>query len=207
MEAGQEFGVKPTGPSDIRRIEGAIFNWNADMTYENNPIEMGLDRLVAWDLPDEASISLKALKAIREKGVQRKINGVEIDGDPFPALNNVKWPVTDGSAELGQGHVGDLLPQAEEEHRLRLAADGQVEPGRDDHDRERVGNADRHGRRDAVRRPRQDDPRLLGERYEAAAPIAAAISSTAAFSAGLSSTPPSRCALATLSARCRTNCL
>jgi aminomethyltransferase len=102
MEAGQEFGVKPTGPSDIRRIEGAIFNWNADMTYENNPLEMGLDRLVAWDLPDEASISLKALKAIKEKGVSRKINGVEIDGDPFPALNNVKWPVTDGGAELGK---------------------------------------------------------------------------------------------------------
>jgi glycine cleavage system aminomethyltransferase T len=102
MEAGQEFGVKPTGPSDIRRIEGAIFNWNADMTYENNPLEMGLDRLVAWDLPDEASISLKALKAIRGQGVSRKINGVEIDGDPFPALNNVKWPVTDGGAELGK---------------------------------------------------------------------------------------------------------
>jgi aminomethyltransferase len=102
MEAGQEFGVKPTGPSDIRRIEGAIFNWNADMTYENNPLEMGLDRLVAWDLPDEASISLKALKAIKGQGVSRKINGVEIDGDPFPALNNVKWPVTDGGAELGK---------------------------------------------------------------------------------------------------------
>jgi aminomethyltransferase len=102
MEAGQEFGVKPTGPSDIRRIEGAIFNWNADMTYENNPLEMGLDRLVAWDLSDDASISIKALKAIRDKGVARKINGVEIDGDPFPALNNVKWPVTDGGAELGK---------------------------------------------------------------------------------------------------------
>jgi glycine cleavage system aminomethyltransferase T len=102
MEAGQEFGVKPTGPSDIRRIEGAIFNWNADMNYENNPLEMGLERLVAWDLPDDASISLKALKAIREKGVDRKINGVEIDGDPFPALNNVKWPVTDGGSELGK---------------------------------------------------------------------------------------------------------
>jgi aminomethyltransferase len=102
MEAGREFGVKPTGPSDIRRIEGAIFNWGADMTYENNAIEMGLERLVAWDLPDDASISLQALKAIRDKGVDRKINGVEIDGDPFPALNNVKWPVTDGGSELGK---------------------------------------------------------------------------------------------------------
>src|SRR3990170_2331210 len=102
MEAGQEFNVKPTGPSDIRRIEGAIFNWGADMTYENNPIEMGLERLVAWDLPDEASISLKALRAIRERGVERKINGVEIDGDPFPGLNNVKWPVRDGGNRIGK---------------------------------------------------------------------------------------------------------
>jgi aminomethyltransferase len=102
MEAGSEFGVKPTGPSDIRRIEGAIFNWGADMTYDNNPIEMGLDRLVAWDLPDDASISLKALRAIKEKGVAQRINGVEIDGDPFPALNNVKWPVTDGGAQIGR---------------------------------------------------------------------------------------------------------
>ena len=37
MKAGEPFNVKPTGPSDIRRIEGAIFNWGADMTYENNP--------------------------------------------------------------------------------------------------------------------------------------------------------------------------
>src|SRR3989304_9706300 len=50
MEAGAEFNIKPTGPSDIRRIEGAIFNWGADMTYEKNPIEMGLDRLVGWGL-------------------------------------------------------------------------------------------------------------------------------------------------------------
>jgi len=30
MEAGAEFGVKPTGPSDIRRIEGTIFKWGAE---------------------------------------------------------------------------------------------------------------------------------------------------------------------------------
>ena len=53
MDAGEEFGIRPTGPSDIRRIEGAIFNWGADMTYEHNPLEMGLDRLVDWDLADE----------------------------------------------------------------------------------------------------------------------------------------------------------
>jgi aminomethyltransferase len=107
MEAGREFGIKPTGPSDIRRIEGAIFNWGADMTYDNNPIEMGLDRLVDWDLADDASISLAALREIRAKGVDRRINGVRIDGDPFPELNNVKWPVLDGAGRVG--HVTSAI--------------------------------------------------------------------------------------------------
>ena len=124
MKAGEEFNIKPTGPSDIRRIEGAIFNWGADMTYENNPIEMGLDRLVDWDtLSDDACISLAALKKIRDAGVGRKIVGVEMDGEPFEALNNVKWPVTADGARGRQGHVGDLLAAPEEEHRVRVGAD------------------------------------------------------------------------------------
>ena len=102
MEAGREFNIRPTGPSDIRRIEGAIFNWGADMTYENNPLEMGLDRLVDWDLADDASISMPALREIAERGVTRKINGVELDGGPFPELNNVKWPVIDGGETIGK---------------------------------------------------------------------------------------------------------
>ena len=101
MEVGRPYGVKPTGPSDIRRIEGGIFNWGADITYENNPYEMGLGRLVD-DLPEDASISIAALKRIASAGVERQINGVEIDGDPFPALNNVKWPALDGDAVIGK---------------------------------------------------------------------------------------------------------
>jgi glycine cleavage system aminomethyltransferase T len=101
MKAGEPFKVRPTGPSDIRRIEGAIFNWGADMTYENNPYELGLDRLVD-DLPEDASISIRALSAIRAAGVDRKINGVEMDGDPFPALNNTKWAVISGGSKVGK---------------------------------------------------------------------------------------------------------
>jgi glycine cleavage system aminomethyltransferase T len=103
MEAGQEFAVKPTGPSDIRRIEGAIFNWGADMTYENNAFEMGLERLVDLDsLSDDQSISLAAYRRIGSRGVARRINGVELDGEPFPALNYVKWPVVDGGSTIGK---------------------------------------------------------------------------------------------------------
>jgi glycine cleavage system aminomethyltransferase T len=103
MEVGAPYGVKPTGPSDIRRIEGGIFNWGADMTYENNAFEMGLDRLVDTGLADDASISVAALRRIREAGVRRRIVGVELDGEPFPALNNVKWPAFAGDASPGAG--------------------------------------------------------------------------------------------------------
>jgi glycine cleavage system aminomethyltransferase T len=101
MEDGQEFGIRPTGPSDIRRIEGAIFNWGADMTYDNNPLEMGLERLVDWGLDDASSISMAALRSIKERGVRQTVNGLELDGDPFPELNNLKWPVVDAGERIG----------------------------------------------------------------------------------------------------------
>jgi aminomethyltransferase len=102
MDAGAPYNVRPTGPSDIRRIEGAIFNWGADMTYENNAVEMGLERLVDWSLTDDDCISIAALRRIREQGVSRRIVGVAFDGDPFPSLNNVKWPALDGDVEVGR---------------------------------------------------------------------------------------------------------
>ncbi|HZD80220.1 MAG TPA: glycine cleavage T C-terminal barrel domain-containing protein [Actinomycetota bacterium] len=114
MEAGQPFGIRPTGPSDIRRIEGGIFNWGADMTYENNAFEMGLERLVDLDsLPDDRSISVAAYRRIREQGVRRRINGVELDGEPFPGLNDIKWPVVEGDARIGKVTSAIYSPRLE----------------------------------------------------------------------------------------------
>lgn len=97
MEAGRPHNIRPTGPSDIRRIEGGIFNWGADMDHRNNPFEMGLDRLV--DLDDELPFMGKEmLRRIKEEGVSQKIVGVEIDGERL-GLNETSWPVeVDGHA-------------------------------------------------------------------------------------------------------------
>ena len=98
MRVGQPHGIQPTGPSDIRRVEGGILNWGADMTYEDNAFEVGLARLVDFDLVDSECLSIAAYRKIKTGGVGRKLNGVTLDGEPFPDLNNVKWPASiDGS--------------------------------------------------------------------------------------------------------------
>jgi glycine cleavage system aminomethyltransferase T len=113
MEVGAPYNVRPTGPSDIRRIEGAIFNWGADMTYENNAFELGLDRLVDFGLGDDASISVAALRRIKDAGISQRIVGVELDGEPFPELNNTKWPARDGDVVVGKVTSAIYSPRLE----------------------------------------------------------------------------------------------
>jgi glycine cleavage system aminomethyltransferase T len=100
MQAGRSYQIRPVGPSDIRRVEVGILNWGADMTYENNPYEVGLGRLV--DLDSEADfLARPALTRIRDHGVRRRLAGVQIDG-PRLAMNTTKWPVSSGTDRVGQ---------------------------------------------------------------------------------------------------------
>ena len=110
MEAGKPYEIRPTGPSDIRRIEGGILNWGADMTYENDPFELGLDRLVDLDVE---CVARDALRRIKERGLRRRIVGVEIDGDPLPALNFTKWPVTVNDDRVGKVTSAVYSPRLE----------------------------------------------------------------------------------------------
>jgi aminomethyltransferase len=99
MRAGEPYDLRPTGPVDIRRVEGGIFNWGADMTYENNPYEMGLDRLVSLDVD---CIARDALRRIKERGISKRIVGVEIGGERFPLFNFTKWPVHRDGNRVGK---------------------------------------------------------------------------------------------------------
>ena len=99
IEAGQPHGIAATGPSDIRRIEAGILNYGIDMTVENNPYEVGLGWLVDLD-QDADFIGKEALAAISSGGVDRRLVGVEIGGDPLD-LNMTPWPVTAEDTEVG----------------------------------------------------------------------------------------------------------
>ncbi len=90
MRAGRKHRIRPTGPSDIRRIEGGFLNYGADMTLDDTPFHVGLERLV--DLDKEAFLGKEALQRLHAKGVDRKLVGVEIGGAPIE-FNVTKWPV------------------------------------------------------------------------------------------------------------------
>ena len=111
MEAGAPHRIRPTGPSDIRRIEAGIFNWGADMTYRDNPFEMGLDRLVDLDIEADF-VGKEALRRIRDRGVERRIVGVEIGG-PRLDLNETRWEVRSDGRPVGEVTSAVYAPRLE----------------------------------------------------------------------------------------------
>ncbi len=101
MEAGKPFNIRPTGPSEIRRIEAGILNYPSDINIDCNPFEAGLGWLV--DLDKKADfIGKSALKKIKKEGVKRKLVGVEVPGDEVvrPWLPH-PWPVRKDGKEIG----------------------------------------------------------------------------------------------------------
>jgi glycine cleavage system aminomethyltransferase T len=91
IEAGRRYRIAPTGPSDIRRIEAGILNYGIDMTLDNNPYELGLERLVNLDKAADF-IGRDALRKIARTGVSRRLVGLEISGTKMD-LNFTRYPI------------------------------------------------------------------------------------------------------------------
>ena len=100
MDAGGEFGLQPGHTSAIRRIEGGMLSYHADMDSKTNPYELGLDRLVDLEMTADF-VGKAALTKIAAEGVKRKQVGLIIDGEPFDGANNEFWPVFVGSEQVG----------------------------------------------------------------------------------------------------------
>ena len=92
MEAGIPFDLKPGHTSSIRRIEGGMLSYHADMDINTNPFELGLDRLVNLE-GKEDFVGKTALKEIKEKGVSRKQVGLVIEGQPLSGPNTRFWEI------------------------------------------------------------------------------------------------------------------
>ncbi len=89
LEAGRPHGLEVIGPCHIRRIEGGILAFGADMWYENNPFEVGFHYTWMVDLDQEADFMGKeALRRIKAEGVRQKLIGVDIEGPSLGSYND-----------------------------------------------------------------------------------------------------------------------
>ena len=110
--AGRSASVPPARATSAGS-RARIFNWGADMTYENNPLEMGLERLVDWDLDDDACISIAALRSIT--GARRRGDGSSAwrwTATRSPSSTTSSGRSSDAGRADRQGDLRDLLAAA-----------------------------------------------------------------------------------------------
>ena len=101
MSAGEKYGIKPASPSSIRRIEGGLISYRADATLDDNPYELGLERLVDLDGGFDF-VGKSALQRIHRQGANRKLVGVIMDGEPFPSPNARWWDAHVDGKKIGE---------------------------------------------------------------------------------------------------------
>jgi len=101
MNVGASFDLKPGHTSSIRRIEGGMLSYHADMDIHTNPFELGLDRLVELDT-NLHFIGKAALKNIKHNGIKRKQVGIEISGLPLKGPNTRFWSLEKNGKIVGK---------------------------------------------------------------------------------------------------------
>ena len=128
MRAGEPFGLAAGHTSSIRRIEGGMLSYHADMDINTNPFELGLDRLVDLDAGIKF-IGKEALRTIRDNGVQRQQVGLEISGQPLSGPNTTFWPVSCESKEVGKVTSAVYSPRLQRNIALAMVGIEYAKPG------------------------------------------------------------------------------
>ena len=121
MAVGEPMGLKPGHTSSIRRIEGGMLSYHADMDAQTNPFELGLDRLVDLEMPADF-IGKAALKRVQQQGIARQQIGLEIDGEPLPSPNTQFWPVEVNGKVIGKVTSAVYSPRLQKNIALAMVA-------------------------------------------------------------------------------------
>ena len=119
MSAGKEFNLSPGHTSSIRRIEGGMLSYHADMDILTNPYELGLDRLVDLD-SGRKFIGHKALSKIKANGVTRKQVGLMIDCEPLKGPNTTFWKIIKNNKVIGKVTSAVYSPRLEKNIALAM---------------------------------------------------------------------------------------
>ena len=90
MQIGEPMGLKPGHTSTIRRIEGGMLSYHADMTINTNPLELCMDKFI--DLNNDFDfIGKEALIKIKNQGIKRKQVGLYLDNKRMDGPNTRFW--------------------------------------------------------------------------------------------------------------------
>ena len=101
MKLGGPMGLKPGHTSTIRRIEGGMLSYHADMTINTNPLELGMDKFIDLD-KDFNFVGKEALSQISAQGLKRKQVGIIINNDPMKGPNTRFWDVLHNETVIGR---------------------------------------------------------------------------------------------------------
>ena len=99
LAAGKPYEIRAIAPSDQRRLEAGIFNYGNDMGVQDTPLHVtGMERLVEFSAD---FIGKDALRKVAADGVERKLVGIEMGGDPFRMWLEDFWPVKHDGKVVG----------------------------------------------------------------------------------------------------------
>ncbi|MCL6580205.1 MAG: glycine cleavage system aminomethyltransferase GcvT [Firmicutes bacterium] len=129
MEAGRPLGLVPVGlgARDTLRFEACMPLYGQELDAERTPLEAGLGRFVSFDKGDY--IGREALLAQKEKGLERKLVGLEMVGRGIPRHG---YPVldADGRKEIGYVTTGSYCPSLDKNMGLAYVPVEEAEVGR-----------------------------------------------------------------------------
>lgn len=129
MAAGQKFGLQPGHTSTIRRIEGGMLSYHADMDLNTNPFELGMDRLVDLDVAHDF-VGKSALEEIKRNGISRRQVGLIIDGERLHMPNTKFWPLSIGGEFVGKVTSAVYSPRLKKNIALGMVSNQCSEIGR-----------------------------------------------------------------------------
>ena len=83
--AGEPFSLRAGCPNLIERIEGGLLSYGNDMTRNDTPLECGLEKYCDLDSNSDF-IGKSALVNQKQRGIERSLAGLRIDGPPIRRL-------------------------------------------------------------------------------------------------------------------------
>ena len=119
MKVGEPMGLKPGHTSTIRRIEGGMLSYHADMTINTNPLELGMDKFI--DLNSDFNfVGKDALIKIKNNGIERKQVGLYLDNKRMDGPNTRFWDLMNDDKIVGKITSAVYSPRLEQNIALAI---------------------------------------------------------------------------------------